>query len=78
MSVNEPLGDELLKLVVEKFYDSARVLSDLPAGDGCNHDRIWHLSRMATLEVVGNMLADVLDVMPPDWAVMRDLAGAKP
>lgn len=74
--VNDQLYDELLRPITEMFYSSAKALDALPVGDGCNHERLWKLSRLTTLEEVGNLVADVINVPSPEWAAMRDLARA--
>jgi hypothetical protein len=73
MSFNDRLYDELLKPVVEDFYNAVKALAELPVGDDTQWTRAWLLSRLETLEKVGDRTADVLEVATPEWVQMRDM-----
>jgi hypothetical protein len=76
VSPNDRLYDELLKPVVEDFYNTVTALAELPVGDDTRTTRAWRLGRLHTLEQVGNRIADVLEVAHPEWAHMRGMAVA--
>lgn len=73
MSVNDRLYDELLKPIVEEYYDLAKAMAE--AGPESTHLRSYRLGRMHCLVEQGDRIASVLDVAPPLWGDMRALAG---
>lgn len=74
MSVNDRLFDELLRPIVDAFYETAQSLAALPQDDPTQIERAIMLTRPATLEEVGDLIAGVIDVAPPLWHDMRCLA----
>lgn len=72
--VNDRLYEELLRPVVERFYDTARYLAWLPVTAMSRLDRAFKLGRLDALEQTGNLIAEAILVAPPDWGAMRDLA----
>jgi hypothetical protein len=72
--INDRLYDELLKPVVDAYYEAVRLHGIKREADFDKADRAWSLSRMQTLAEVGDRIADVLEVARPLWADMRALA----
>lgn len=74
MSVNDRLYDELLKPLVESFYETLQSLAALPVDESTRITRSWRLGRLSALEQEGDRIASVLAVACPDWETMRELA----
>lgn len=77
MSANDRLYDELLKPVVEDYFETAETVAVL-VSEPALRDGVKALTlqeRMRTLQETGDRIARVLDVPQPLWEDMRGLAG---
>ena len=75
MSVNDRLFEELLRPVVDSFYNTCRALAATPPEPETRTRRAWLLARLETLEECGDRIARVIEVAEPVWEDMRALAG---
>ena len=73
MSANDRLFDELLRPIVDDYYESAQALRS--AEGSTSGPRMALLARMNCLEEYGARTARVLEVAEPLWEDMRGLAG---
>ncbi len=77
MSVNDRLFDELLKPVVEDYYETAETVAVL-VSEPVLRDGVKVLvlqERLRTLQEAGDRIARVLELPAPLWEDMRGLAG---
>lgn len=77
MSVNDRLYDELLKPVVEDYYETATAVGQLMSVPATS-DVVRTLclqERLTVLEQTGDRIARVLELPEPLWEEMRGLAG---
>lgn len=72
--VNDRLYEELLKPIVERFYEGAKALGRLPVGDDYRTTRTFRLGQLDALEQTGDLIAEAILVACPDWAAMEELA----
>ncbi|MEU4558592.1 hypothetical protein AB0F72_09380 [Actinoplanes sp. NPDC023936] len=75
--MNDRLFDELLRPVVDDYYETAETVAVL-VSQPAKKDGIKALTlqeRMRTLQEVGDRVARVLEVAEPLWEDMRALAG---
>lgn len=77
MSANDRLYEELLKPVVEDYYETAKtvavLLSEPALRDGMK--ALLMQERLRTLQETGDRIARVLEIAAPLWEDMRGLAG---
>ncbi len=77
MSVNDRLYEELLKPVVEDYFETAETVAVIlsePALQG-GVKALTLQERMRTLQETGDRIARVLEIAEPLWEDMRGLAG---
>lgn len=77
MSPNDRLYEELLKPVVEDYYETAETVAVL-VSEPATKDGVKALTlqeRMRTLRETGDRVASVLELPVPLWEDMRGLAG---
>ena len=79
MSVNDRLYEELLKPVVEDYYNSAKTLGEflsVPYFRSAENVKVTRLQeRLVVLEETGDRIARVLELPEPLWEDMRGMAG---
>jgi hypothetical protein len=75
--VNDRLYDELLKPVVEDYYETAETVAVLVAEPNLREGvkALTLQERMRTLRETGDRIARVLEIAEPLWDDMRGLAG---
>ena len=72
---NDHLFDELLRPIVDEFYETAKTLAKYPDNPDTALGRIALLTRMNTLQECGDRTAQVLGFAEPLWDDMRGLSG---
>jgi hypothetical protein len=73
VSVNDRLFDELLRPIVDDYYEAATALAG--SENSTTGPRSALVARMKALQECGNRTALVLEVADPLWDDIRDLAG---
>lgn len=75
MSVNDRLFDDLLRPVTDRFYETAKTLAAIRTlGDAPAWRRAFLTGQLETLQQVGTLIADTIEVAQPDWDAMREMA----